>query len=137
MSNGTLTLSAGSTSGTITIAGIIDDSSTEGNETVILTLSSPNNAILGSDYIHTYTIGDNDGTPTVAFSSTTSSDSESTSSISVQIEIPFAIDNDINVDYALTGTATGSGTDYTLDDGTVTISAGATTGTITINEKSE
>ena len=102
LANGTLTIVAGSTSGTITIAGIIDDSTTEGNETVILTLSSPNNAILGSDYIHTYTIGDNDGTPTVAFSSTTSSDSESTSSISVQIEIPFAIDNDINVDYALT-----------------------------------
>ena len=134
LANGTLNYSRWETSGTITIAGIIDDSTTEGNETVILTLSSPNNAILGSDYIHTYTIGDNDGTPTVAFSSTTSSDSESTSSISVQIEIPFAIDNDINVDYALTGTATGSGTDYTLDDGTVTISAGATTGTITISD---
>ena len=98
--------SAGSTSGTITIAGIIDDSTTEGNETVILTLSSPNNAILGV-ITFTYTIGDND-TPTAVFSSTTSSDSESTSSISAQIEIPFAIDNDINVDYALTGTATGS-----------------------------
>ena len=133
LSNGTLTISAGSTTGTITIAGIVDDSSTEGNETVILTLSSPNNATLGSESVHTYTIGDNDGTPSVAFSATTSSDSESASSISVEVEIPFAIDNDITVDYELTGTASGSGTDYTLDDGTLTISAGAKTGTIVIS----
>ena len=38
----------------------------------------------------------------------------------------------MTVDYAVTGTATGSGTDYTLANGTLTISAGATSGTITI-----
>ena len=32
----------------------------------------------------------------------------------------------------MTGTATGSGTDYTLANDTLTISAGETTGTITI-----
>ena len=132
LADGTLTINAGATSGTITIAGIVDDSSTEGNETVILTLSSPTNATLGSDSVHTYTISDNDGTPTVAFSSTSSSGSESVSTRSVEIVIPFASDNDIQVDYSVTGTATGSGTDYTLANGTLTILAGATTGTITI-----
>ena len=39
---------------------------------------------------------------------------------------------DVTVDYAVTGTATGSGTDYTLANGTLTINAGATSGTITI-----
>ncbi|MFL2723577.1 MAG: Calx-beta domain-containing protein, partial [Gammaproteobacteria bacterium] len=132
LADGTLTISAGATSGTITIAGIVDDTSVEGSETIILTLSSPSNATLGSDSVHTYTISDNDGTPTVAFSSTSSVDSESVSTRSVEIVMPFASDNDIQVDYSVAGTATGSGTDYTLANGTLTILAGATTGTITI-----
>ena len=63
LANGTLTISAGSTSGTITIAGIVNDSLDEANETVIVTLSNPSNASLGSDSVHTYTITDNDSTP--------------------------------------------------------------------------
>ena len=76
LADGTLTISAGATSGTITIAGIIDDLTVEGDETVILTLSSPNNATLGSNSVHTYTIADNDGTPAVEFSSASSADLE-------------------------------------------------------------
>ena len=56
LANGTLTINAGTTSGTITIAGIVDDDLDEANETVIVTLSSPSNATLGSDDAHTYTI---------------------------------------------------------------------------------
>jgi hypothetical protein len=116
LANGTLTINAGETSGTITIAGIVDDLSSEGNETVILTLSGPSNAVLGNDSVHTYTISDNDGTPTIGFSSTTSSDLESASSISIEIEVPFASETDIVVDFIVTGTATGSGTDFSLDN---------------------
>ena len=54
LASGTLTISAGATSGTITIASIVDDSIDEADETVILTLSNPSNATLGSDSIHTY-----------------------------------------------------------------------------------
>ncbi len=134
LADGTLTINAGQTSATIVISGIIDDLSSEGNETVILTLSAPNNATLGGDNVHTYTINDNDGTPTVAFSEITSNNLESVSSTSIEISIPFASEVDIRVDYTVTGTATGSGTDFTLDDGTLTINAGATTGTITISD---
>ncbi|GIS26218.1 MAG: hypothetical protein CM15mP127_05910 [Gammaproteobacteria bacterium] len=63
LTDGTLTISAGASSGTITIASIVDDSIDEANETVVLTLSSPSNATLGSDSIHTYTITDNDEYP--------------------------------------------------------------------------
>ena len=38
------------------IAGIVDDGLDEPNETVIVTLSNPSNATLGSDDAHTYTI---------------------------------------------------------------------------------
>ena len=80
LANGTLTISAGATSGTITIAGIVDDGLDEVNETVIVTLSNPSNATLGSDDAHTYTINDNDDAPVVDFNSTSSNGAESTSS---------------------------------------------------------
>ena len=46
---------------------IVDDSLNELNETVIVTLSNPSNATLGSDSVHTYTINDNDTPPVVDF----------------------------------------------------------------------
>ncbi|MEC8798206.1 MAG: Calx-beta domain-containing protein [Pseudomonadota bacterium] len=133
LANGTLTISAGATSGTITIAGIVDDDLDEANETVIITLSNPNNAILGNDNVHTYTINDNDGTPSVAFSTTSSSDSESVTTRSISVGIPFATSTAIQVDYGVTGGTAGSGTDYVLSSGSVTIEEGATTGTIVIS----
>ena len=132
LANGTLTINAGATSGTITIASIIDDAADEANETVILTLSNPNNATLGSDSVHTYTITDNDNAPVVDFNVTSSSGDESVSSAGLTVDLSAASAQNVTVDYAVTGTATGSGTDYTLANGTLTISAGATSGTITI-----
>ena len=133
LANGTATISAGSTSTTITIAGIVDDSLDEVNETVVVTLSNPSNANPGSTLVHTYTITDNDSAPVVDFNATSSSGEESVSSKDLTVDLSAASSNDITVNYAVTGTATGSGTDYTLADGTLTISAGATSGTITIS----
>ena len=79
LANGTLTISAGATTGTINISSIIDDPIDEANETVIVTLSSPSNATLGSDSVHTYTITDNDNAPVVDFNATSSSGAESAS----------------------------------------------------------
>ena len=132
LANGTLTINAGATSGTITIAGIVDDSLDEANETVVVTLSSPSNATLGTDSVHTYTITDNDNAPVVDFNTTSSSGAESVSSKDITVDLSAATAQDVTVNYAVTGTATGSGTDYTLANGTLTISAGATSGTITI-----
>ena len=132
LANGTLTISAGVSNGTITISNIIDDTADEANETVILTLSSPNNATLGSDSVHTYTITDNDSAPEIDFNAASSSGAESASSASLTVDLSAASSQNVTVDYAVTGTATGSGTDYTLANGTLTISAGATSGTITI-----
>ena len=80
LANGTATISAGSTSTTITIAGIVDDSLDEVNETVVVTLSNPSNANPGSTLVHTYTITDNDSAPVVDFNATSSSGEESVSS---------------------------------------------------------
>ena len=100
LANGTLTISAGSTSGTITIAGIVNDSLDEANETVIVTLSNPSNASLGSDSVHTYTITDNDSTPVVDFNTTSSSGAESTSSKALTVDLSAASAQNVTVDYA-------------------------------------
>ena len=97
-----------------------------------MTLSSPSGATLGSDTVHTYTITDNDGTPTVDFNTTSSSGAESTSSAALQVDLSSASASNVTVNYAVTGTASGGGTDYTLANSTLTITAGNTTGTITI-----
>ena len=104
----------------------------EPNETVIVTLSNPSNATLGSDTVHTYTINDNDNAPVVDFNTTSSNGAESTSSKALTVDLSAASSQNVTVDYAVTGTATGSGTDYTLSNGTLTINAGSTSGTITI-----
>ena len=59
LANGAITFAAGETSKNITIASIISDALDEPNETVILTLSDPTNASLGT-IEHTYTITDDD-----------------------------------------------------------------------------
>ena len=121
LANGTLTINAGETSGTITIASIVNDSLDEANETVIVTLSSPSNATLGSDSVHTYTITDNDSTPVVYFDAPQStSGAESTSSKAITATLTAVSGQNVTVDYAVTGTATGSGTDYTLANGPIT-----------------
>ena len=132
MANDTLTISAGDTTGTITIASIVEDSLDEADETVIVTLSSPSNATLGSNSVHTYTITDNDSTPTVDFNTTSSNGAESVASKAITVDLSAASGQDVTIDYAVTGTATGSGTDYTLANDTLTIPASSTTGTITI-----
>ena len=131
---GKLTINAGETSGTITIASIIDDPFDEPDETIIITLSNPVNATLGNDNAHTFTIIDNDTTPIINFSAPTSNGDESITSAALTLDLSVAPTQNVTLDFAVTGTATGSGTDYTLADGTLTISAGETTGTITITD---
>ncbi|MFY0666404.1 MAG: Ig-like domain-containing protein, partial [Natronospirillum sp.] len=67
LADGTLTFNPGDVTKNITIASIIDDALDENDETVIVTLSNPTNAGLGTNTQHTYTINDNDATPTVSF----------------------------------------------------------------------
>ncbi len=117
LADGTLTIPANTSSANITIASIVDDALVEGAESVIVTLSNPSGATLGSDTVHSYTITDNDAA-TVDFNVTSSSGAESVSSAALQVDLSAQSTSAITVDYAVSGTATGGGTDYTLADGT-------------------
>ena len=111
LANGTLTISAGATTGNIDISGIVDDSIDEADETVVVTLSSPSNATLGSDKVHTFTITDNDNPPVVDFNATSSSGAESVTSADLTVDLSAVSGQDVTVNYAVTGTAAGSGTE--------------------------
>jgi len=130
LADGTLNFAAGETSKNITISSIVSNLLDEDDETVIVSLSSPSNAGLGDNTAHTYTILDDDPTPTVEFASTSSNGLESVSSADLQVDLSAESGMDVSVDYTVTGTATGA--DFTLANGNLTIAAGTTTNNITI-----
>lgn len=69
--NGSLNIVQGSNSDSITL-NINNDSLTEGNETIIFSLSNPTHAILGTQTVHTVTIKEENIAPDVSISLTQS-----------------------------------------------------------------
>ena len=104
LNSGTLNFSAGETTKNISLSSIINDATTEDDETIIVSLSSPVNAILGGNSKHTYTIEDDDGVK-VQFNSSNSSNLESVSSTTIQVDLTFSSSDEITVNYELSGSA--------------------------------
>ena len=82
--------------------------------------------------MHTHTITNDDGAPTVAFNVTSSSETEATGNQNLAVDLSAASGQAVTVSYTVTGTATGSGVDYTLANGTATIAAGSTSTNIVL-----
>jgi hypothetical protein len=129
--SGTVTIPAGSTTATITIP-VINDAAVEGNETVILTLSSVTSglATLGAPLVATNTIADNDA-PIVTIANTTNGTEAGPVNGVMTVTQTAVAATPIIISYTITGTAT-SGADFTALSGTVTIPTGATTAIIAI-----
>jgi hypothetical protein len=128
LTNGTLTFAAGETSKNITIASIVSDALDEANETVVLTLSDPTNASLGT-IEHTYTITDDDDTPTLSINDVSYTESDSAGNATFTVTLSEASGQEVTVDYASSDVSTTEDSDYTAVSGTVTIAAGATSAT--------
>jgi hypothetical protein len=112
---------------------INQDAIDEDNETIIINLTNPSSASLGTVTEFTLTINDDDTDPTIQFTNTTGQGSESFNPLYVDVELSAVSGKDISVNYSATdGTATNGGQDYNLVDGTLTIPAGETTGKIEI-----
>ena len=130
---GTLTLAPGETSKTITVE-VLGDTADEPDETVRLQIASPTNATLGTNSRGDGTITDDDlGVLRTGPASVTEGNTGSTNmTFTLTLTAPAGEEVTVNYADAGTGTAT-SGTDYTaLTAGVVTIAAGQTTGTITV-----
>lgn len=72
----------------------------------------------------------NPGTRTLQFNASSSSGSEADTSVSIPVSLSSASGSAVTVQYTVSGTATGGGTDYTLSNGTLTLPAGQTSGSI-------
>ena len=133
--SGTLTITAGQTEGTVTVA-TGDDSTDEDNENFTVTLSNSVNATITGGSA-TGTITDNDDPPGVTVTGDTAAEG---SSLSFVVDLDAATAKQVTLQYSTSdGTATTStsapgGADYTgASSQTLNITPGQTTATITIN----
>jgi len=125
LGTGTATINAGSTKANISIA-IIDDSLDEPNETIEVTISNPTNATLGANTVHTFTILDNDPTPTVSFTGAPYTIGEGAGIQTVTVTLTGQSAQTVTVNYYISdGTAT-AGEDYTATDSILTWNPGET-----------
>ncbi len=123
--NGSLTFNPGETSKTLSIS-ISEDALDEADETILLTLSNPTNAVLGTPSTATVTIVDNDSPPGIIFSSSSLNANENAGSVVVTVRLSVASGQNVTVNYATSnGTAT-AGSDYTAASGTLTFNPGET-----------
>lgn len=126
ISNSSLTIPAGQTSGTIDIH-LIDDLSIEANETIILTLNEPTGAMLGDLTTYSLTIADNDNLPTVTFSLANQSVNESAGSVTVGVNLSKTYPLDVEVPVTISGSSSNP-QDHNLTATTLTIPAGSMSG---------
>ncbi|MBZ8179981.1 DUF4114 domain-containing protein [Oscillatoria salina IIICB1] len=128
---GTLTISPGETSATVSV-DILQDGIDEADETFNLNLSNPSNNARFGDNTGIATIIDDDATPTLSFENPNVIVNETDGIITFTLNLDTPSQQDISVDFTTNnGTATG-GQDFTPTSGTLNIPAGQTTVTITV-----
>ena len=130
-----LTFAAGTTSQTFDVS-VTGDTTDEANETVLVTLSSPTSATIGTA-TGTGTITDDDGAPTVTLvlSPTSITESGATNASTVTATLNRASGQATTITVSAAAGTNAEATDFTLSSATtLTIAAGSTTstGTVTI-----
>ena len=127
-----LTIPAGSSSADIEIS-ISEGDGYEEDETLVLILDSPTNAVLGSPDQQEITITEDTPEPSVSFTSLSSSVIEGNTYLNIGVEMTNAWFQDIDINYSISGTAqNGSSADYLVDSSPLTISAGRSHGDIQV-----
>ena len=116
---------------------VINDSIDEDDETVVVTMGSPTNAVKGTPSTHTATIVNNDLPPVVNFTTASQIADEDTGTVSATVQLSVISGKDVTVPFTLGGTAQGgAGNDYTITSSPIVILAGQQTADIslTIND---
>jgi TolB-like protein len=129
-----LVIKAGDTTAEITVA-LLDNNVYEDNKTVILTLSSPQNATLGAVQAHTILIADDDQPPQVSFALRNSEAKEGAGFAKLAVALSAVSGKQARVEYAVTGGSAIDGKDYTLKSGPLVFEPGETEKSIDIGVK--
>ncbi|MBI5508639.1 MAG: hypothetical protein HY903_07790 [Deltaproteobacteria bacterium] len=112
------TILAGLTEAAVTFS-IADDAFHEVAETIIVALSAPPGAALGSPSVQTVTIVDDDSEPAVSFAAAAPSVGEDAGQIALGVVLSAMSETETTVRYTVSGTAAGDGVDYTLANSVV------------------
>jgi hypothetical protein len=134
--SGSVTIAAGASSATVSVRPI-DDTTVEGTETVVLTLSTDAAYVVGSPGSATVNIADNDQAPPpekpiVSLASTDLLAAEAgPDSATLTVSRSCCTAASLTVRYSVGGTAS-NGVDYQTLSGSVTIPAGASTANVVI-----
>jgi probable HAF family extracellular repeat protein len=128
--SGTLTFAPGETSKTVTVQ-VVGDRLPEPNETFVVNLSSPTNAVIANGQ-GVGTIRDDEPTISIANAAPVTEGNVGTRSASFTVTLSAAYDVPITVNYVTADGTAIAGSDYQAASGTLTIPAGQTTGTITV-----
>lgn len=136
ISGGSMTVAAGVSSATINVT-VGRDAKYESNETVGLTITGGTGfTTAGSDLSGVGTINNDDTAPTISIANVTNNEGSGggNTTYTFTVTASQASGNPIVVDYATSdGTANVLDADYTGSSGTLTIPAGSTTGTFTVD----
>ena len=125
---------AGDTSALITITILDDGDPTEGDETVVVTITNPVNATKGSPSVHTATITNTWVDPYVAFTSSSQTVDEGVGTVTLTAVLDHASPDDVAVPFSVSGSATsGPGEDFTVTSSPLIIHAGNSSADITIS----
>jgi hypothetical protein len=127
--SGTITIPAGQTSRTFTVA-VLGDRIAEPAESFTVNLSSPTNALIADDQ-GIGTILDNE--PRISINNVNKAEGKSGSTtFTFTVSLSAAYDQTVTVKYATANGTAKAGTDYTSKSGTVTFAPGETIKTITV-----
>src|SRR4051795_5874841 len=126
--NGTLTILAGQTQGTIDVP-VLDDSTYEGDEDLTMNLVAVSGVVV-DDAQGDGTITEDDAQPNITVDDP--STAENNGPLTFTISLDNAAGVDVNVDYATSDNTATDGADYAGVSGTATILAGNTTTTVDV-----
>ena len=107
---GTMTFNPGGTVASLPVT-VIADSLDEDNETLTMTLSNATNATIG-DATGTFTITDDDATPSLSINDVTTSNENNTAT-NMTVTLSAASGRDVTVDYTTSNGTASVGSDYT------------------------
>ena len=129
LTDGSITIASGEMTGSATFA-VVDDGINEDDETITLTMGAPTAADLGTVTVHTVTVADNDGPPTVEWSADSQAAGEAAGTVTVTAELSGLTSADVTVPFTVSGTAL-EPDDHDLVDGSVVIAAGTLGSSVT------